>query len=221
MKDMIQIYTKDSMVVTDDSIYTMQLYDENSTEFSKNVAYIDEQFFYLYRGKICKEALEATELKPGIYMIDGKAHIIPPTIDREIELYTYADKISTLNPNRIIDMINNNETILVSIAESAKMFMPPIGEDDDILKRSVKRALMEKGVDIDQYKTRFVSKNELFNLKQTLKGNSRLSMLLFDRSCDALNLKYSIVLEEADPSANIGVRLQEPIILSSNDTFDR
>ena len=66
---------------------------------------------------------------------------------------------------------------------------------------------------------RFASKNMLFNTKQVLRGPNRLSMLLFDRCTEALNLKYTIIIEEGGGEI-IGHPLEEPIIISSQDYID-
>ena len=65
----------------------------------------------------------------------------------------------------------------------------------NFLKYVIKKAIIDKGIDIDRFKYRFVDKNALFNFKQVLKGDNRLSMLLFDRGVEAFNLKYTIVHE--------------------------
>ena len=103
--------------------------------------------------------------------------------------------------------------------ESSKAFCPEITENDDILKRLMKQAIINKGIDIDRFKYRFVDKNALFNFKQVLKGDNRLSMLLFDRGVEAFNLKYTIILQE-DSGDPIGIPLSQPIVISSNDTHE-
>ena len=91
---------------------------------------------------------------------------------------------------------------------------------DDILKRAIKRALKQKGIDLDACKARFASKNMLFNFKSVIRGNTRLSMLLFDRGAEALSLKYTILLEEAGGEI-VGKELTEPIAISSDELYDR
>ena len=81
--------------------------------------------------------------------------------------------------------------------------------------------MLYKRINIDLYKERFDDKNKLFNLKQVLKSDKPLSKLLFDRAVEALNLKYTIIVEEDDPeSIIIGVPLEEPIIANSNDGLE-
>ena len=142
-----------------------------------------------------------------------------PTTDEEKKQYTYSDKICSTTASEIIDKINKKEVEVFVMPESSKAFCPEISENDDILKRLMKQAIINKGIDIDRFKYRFVDKNALFNFKQVLKGDNRLSMLLFDRGAEAFNLKYTIVLEE-DLGDPIGIPLSEPIVVSSNDTHE-
>ena len=67
------------------------------------------------------------------------------------------------------------------------------------------------------YGRRRIGKSEL--IKQVLKGNNRLSMLLFDRGIEAFNLKYTIIVSEG-PGSPIGVPLAESLIVSSEDTHE-
>jgi hypothetical protein len=80
--------------------------------------------------------------------------------------------------------------------------------------------LKSKDIDIDAYKARFADKNALFNFKQVIKGDGKLSMLLFERGCNALNLKYTITLEEIDPRGSVGTPLVNPVKISSEDSYN-
>ena len=86
--------------------------------------------------------------------------------------------------------------------------------------KSVSLGIGKKRINIDIYKDRFVDKNALFNFRQVLRGDSPMSMLLFDRGTDAFNLKYTITVEEAEPNdLIIGIPLKEPISMSSDDVY--
>lgn len=214
-----KFYGPEYLITTGTSVYDLALYHESITEFDPQTAYIKGDYFYTYKGIL--DPIVANN-KPGIY-IDPKNKryvLIEVETDEEKELYRFETHVQPYKPEQIIDMLNRGEVSLAPIPESSKVFLPPITENDDILKRLIKQALKEKGVDIDSYKARFVDKNALFNFKQVLKGDTRLSMLLFDRGLDALNLRSTIILEEIDPAHPIGRALEEPIIASSDDTYD-
>ena len=194
------------------------LFNKDIKEWDPMVAYLDGDYYYLFKGKVPENGnIE----EPGIY-IDRQTNeplLAVPSTDEEKKKYSYNDKICSTSANEIIDKINRKEVEVFIMPESSKAYCPEITEDDDILKRLMKKIIIDKGIDIDRFKTRFVDKNALFNFKQVLKGTNRLSMLLFDRGIEAFNLKYTIVLEE-DLGDPIGIPLSEPIVVSSNDTHE-
>ena len=189
-------------------------------EFDPDCAYLKGEYFYLYRGKL-SDVKGFEDYKPGIYYDDNRCIYVlrEPATDEEKEEYQYADKITRQDADEIRKAVINHDVIIYNTPDSAHSVIPPESMDDDILKKLIKRAITQKGVDLDQYKTRFASKNMLFNTKQVLRGPNRLSMLLFDRCAEALNLKYTIILEEAG-GETIGHKLRDKIVISSHDTFD-
>ena len=164
-------------------------------------------------------------LKPGIYKekhssTEQKYFIVQPETDEEKEMYDVNTHIHSLNPVSIIDTVNTKEDLLIAIPESTKIFQPTLVPSDDILKRIAKMALIQKNVDLDRHKDRFRDKNALFNFKQVIRGDNKLSILIFDRGMEALNLKYTIMIEERDDVNYVGAKLTEPIRVSSEDTYD-
>lgn len=189
-------------------------------ELSSDIAYLIGDYFYLYRGKLSDfSALQ--DLEPGIYYDDSdcKYVLCVPDTPEEIDAYKYADKITTLDADEIRNAVLNQQIIIFNIPDTVHSNIPPESKEDDILKRAMKRALLQKGIDIDQCRARFASKNMLFNFKSVLRGDNRLSMLLFERGTEALNLKYTIILEEGGGEL-VGRTLKEPIIISSDEVFD-
>lgn len=218
-----KVYSTDTLLVTDNEIFNIKIYNPEATDFEKQVAYLEGDYYYLYRGELSqKDAKKEPDILPGIYTDPNtkKNFIVEPFTDNDKAKYSYSDKLNSIDPNRIIEMINTKEKVLVTIPESSKLFLPSLNNNDDILKRLVKTALIKKNIDIDQYRHRFVDKNALFNFKQVVKGQNKLSMLLFDRGCEALNLKYTIIIEEANPDDVIGNPLDDKLIASSTDTYE-
>ena len=194
------------------------LFNKDIKEWDPMVAYLDGDYYYLFKGKVPENGnIE----EPGIY-IDRQTNeplLAVPSTDEEKKKYSYNDKICSTSANEIIDKINSKEVEVFIMPESSKAYCPEITEDDDILKRLMKKIIIDKGIDIDRFKTRFVDKNALFNFKQVLKGTNRLSMLLFDRGIEAFNLKYTIIVTEG-PGSPIAAPLAEPLIVSSEDTHE-
>jgi hypothetical protein len=213
------VYPSGSLLITDEEVYPITLYDESLTEYNENTAYINGNYFYVYRGEKSKSS---SFLKPGIYKdpSNNTYFRVDPVSDEDKETYLAINKIATLDTNEIIKVANLNDDIFTAAPESSKIFMPSLTNSDDILKRLAKQALIHKNIDLDKIKDRFTDKNALFNFKQVIKGDNKLSILIFDRGMDALNLKYTIIVEEKDPEHFIGDLLDDSIVASSEDTFD-
>lgn len=193
---------------------------EKGIELDPSIAYLDGDYYYFYRGRL-SDVKGFDKIIPGIYYDDNACGyvICHPETPEEIEEYRYSDKITRQDADEIRNAVFNHEVVIFNTPDTAHSSIPPETLDDDILKKLIKRAITKKGVDLDQYKVRFASKNMLFNTKQVLRGPNRLSMLLFDRCAEALNLKYTIIIDEAG-GETIGHPLEESLIISSQDVFN-
>lgn len=197
----------------------IELLDMDMTEVNALKVYLYGEYYYIYRGYW--DLANANNL-PGIYMdkVTGKIVRLDPITKEDKEHYTYAGKIYRTDPFSIQEIGQQGKLKIVNVPESSRAFITPLKSSDDILKRLVKLAIMDKDIALDDYKGRFVDKNALFNFKQVLKGDSRLSMLLFDRGINALNLKYTIILEEKNPEEALGKALSMPLTATSEDTYE-
>lgn len=222
-----RIYDKNNYIVTDKEIFEIDLFTDfdvypEDFEFKEGVAYLSGDLWYQYRGVARKNS--HLKLRPGIYKNqkgkEPKFFLVEPVTEEEINECTIEGKLVSLLPQKIIDTANNREEILCAITESNKIFQPTLCVSDDLLKRGLKNALIQKGVDLDANKDRFTNKNELFNFKQVIKGPSKVSILVFDRGINALNLKYTITIMEKDPEHPVGLALKEPIVVCSEDTYE-
>lgn len=201
----------------------IKMLDPDSGEYDTKTAYLYNGFFYRYMGPQLREL--ATE--PGIYW-DKKTqtyYLVECDPNNEEHCrYFKADPehIAKLNPILMAkDLEKNEESIYAKQkAVSTKAFIPEIQENDKLLKRILKMAIQKKGIDIDQCQNQFPDKNARFNFKSVMRSStSQLSWLLFERGCEAFNLRYAIVITDADPKHVVGDPLDEPLIASSDDTF--
>lgn len=193
------------VLVTSDAVYVPVEFTENmqiDDDYSK--AYIYNGQFFPYRGKYHKH-----NVLPGAYMDeDGTAKLIFPIGDNDD--YSVEDKIKSIDMDSMIQTLKKTDSISYTYPSSGKHFIPEISNEDDILKRALKLALKAKCVDIDNCKDNFSDRNALFNFKSVMKGDGRLSILLFDRGCEALGLEYYVVLCEKDANHPIGASLDSP-----------
>lgn len=224
-------FAPNSKIVDDVDVYDIAYMPSNINEIGNNyfkntTAYIDNDTFYIYRGDEDSSNKEKVKnLKPGIYRDtkvnpESKFFIIKPETLKEKEKYNAFNNISTIHKTSLIDAANSNAEIYIAIPENSKIFQPEITEKDDILKVIAKKALLMKNVDLDRYKDRFSNKNELFNFKQVLRSDSKLSMKIFMRGMEALNLIFTIIVSEKSANNVVGDRLTKPIETSSEETFE-
>ena len=193
---------------------------KDGLKIQDDIAYLIGDYYYLYRGKL-SELKSFKNLEVGIYYDDKncKYVMVDPSTKKEKEEFSYKDKICRRDVEEIRNSIMNHEIIIINTPNKSHATIPPESNEDDIAKKLIKRALLTKNIDLDQYKTRFASKNTLFNTMQVLRGDGRLSWLLFDRCVDVMNLKYTIILEE-NGGEIIGLPLNEPLVISSGDVID-
>lgn len=210
--------SKDSFLVLRDEVYFVDLFDETKKEFDKDIAYVDGDYFYIYRGRKSKYDM----IKPGIYIDSDTNQVVKvePATEEERNYYSTEGKVVSHDPEEAARIINSNEDIFVPVSENCKIFNPAITPKDDFLKRILKLLFAQKEIDIDNCKDRFPDKNARFNFKQVMKGDASVTMKIFQRACDVVNVEYMIVIKERDGSYTIGKPLAKPLSISSEDTFE-
>ena len=217
MSELTKTLSSDSILILRDGAYYVALFDEGQ-EFDKDHAYLDGDYFYLYRGKKSKYDM----VKPGIYKDadSGKIVKVDPVTDEEKDYYLSEGKIVSHDPIEAARLINEHDDLFVPVSENCKLFNPEITVNDDILKRILKMLFIEKEIDIDNYKDRFPDKNALFNFKQVMKNDSaRVTMKIFERACDVVNVEYVITIREKNNGC-IGKRMEKDLTVSSEDTYE-
>lgn len=221
---MAEIYGKDNYLMTDDDCYDIQLLNMADRDPQSTVAYLMGDYYYLYRGEKTQYELDRSPgLKPGIYKIvdkNNEIYRVDPITDEEKVKYRFEDKIGSVKPNNIVDAINKDKSIIVQLPEYNKISFSNISKDDDLFKRLIKTAFNKKGIGVDDCESGFADKNARFNFKQAVTGSNRLSIMYFDRGCEALGIGYRIELYDKNPNNPVGAPLTEPIVMGTDDSFD-
>lgn len=187
-------------IVSDDGrIYTPMLYDEHTVKFDYKYAYILDEFFYPYRG----EYKEKKSVLPGVYSNNNAVVIIKPNPD-EYEEYRADTHYGRVDIDALYDGITAKEDTFQIYADGKNAYIPDITINDDPFKRALKEAIITKGIDIDSIKDRFADRNAVFNFKSVMKGDNKVSTLIFERGCEAFGLGYCIVLFDKDKNNIIG-----------------
>ena len=191
----------------------------------KDKAYVYNGYYYYFRGMVANN--EEAEV-PGIYYNKMTRAYFVVLCDPENPAHDiYSVKNNPMQPQLSADAIKKTleekgETIYVAChSNSSRSAIPDITKNDGFLKRAAKTVLKEKNIELDNYKSSFGNKNELFNLKQVLRSpDGKMSIMLFERLMEALHLKYTIIIEEVSPEEACGKKIMEPIRISSEDTFE-
>lgn len=189
-----------NFILSDDGyVYIPKIYDKRITNYDFKYAYIIDDLFYPYRG----EYREKKSTLPGMYAKGHKAIIIKPNMD-EIDAYKLETHLSKIDTDAIYDGIMAKEDAFQIYADGKNAYIPDISINDDPFKRALKEAIIVKGIDIDSIKDRFSDRNAVFNFKSVMKGENKVSTLIFERGCEAFGLGYCIVLFDKDKNNIIG-----------------
>ena len=217
--------SKDALITTDTDIYQVELLDETLPydELDKAKAYVYGDYYYLLRGRK-PDDLDNTNrdklCKPGIYK-DGKGRqfLYHPATEQEIEKYNYLDSLVKYDPEHIVNILKQDNELYLNNVDPGKIFKVTVGDNDNILHRAMKEVFRRKNVDLRQCIDRFPNKHALTNFKQTMTSPDKknLTILLFERGADALNLKYTLIIEDKDGDVCVGDRLMEPVVVCSED----
>lgn len=214
--------SNETYAMLNDSMLPIRFYDPKDIEYSEKYAYAYDGYFYLYLGS----CLRSIKKGPGIFWDPEKMeyYMIPVDESNPKEVADFKicpDHIAILDPASILDDIKSNRQEIYSKQDkSSKTFCPKIDVNDDILKRITKEIIIEKDIDIDQIRDRFRDKNTVFNYKQVVKGDGKMSWMIFERGLEAYNLVAVLTVVEADPNFTIGTRLEKPISARTDDTFE-
>lgn len=201
------------ILIVDDEYYEIDIYN-SSKALQKNKGYIVDDYVYVYRGKLKKDS----EL-PGIYKDDGVYTFIEPK-KSDRELYNI-NKVIELNPDTIFENVESNKEQFVQpedieiINNNTEIFTPTIKEEDDFLKYLVKRIIIEKKINLRNYKNRFATEYSLNNMKSGLNRKTKMTVTNFKIWCEILGVKWNMIVENSgtDPINP----LQDTISISSED----
>lgn len=219
--------SKDALLTSDTNIYHVDILDVSRPydDLDEDVAYVEGDFYYILRGRkpeVDDEKEFAKLVAPGIYRdSEGKQFIVHPANEREEKMYNYFDALVKYDPEQIVTVIKDKGKLWIDNVNPDKIFKAAIGDNDNILLRGMKEVFRRKNVDIRACEDRFPNKHALTNFKQTMTSPDKknLTILLFDRGIEALNLKYTLIIEDRDADLSIGERLIEPVIVCSEDTI--
>lgn len=202
------------VIVVDDDFYEVDTFIKG-TKLKKNMAYIKGDLVYVYRGKY----KEDESVLPGIYKHKDKYIFIEPEGSKR-EKYSI-DNVNELSTTGIFEKVEDNVENFIQLSDieiinnNSEIFTPTIREEDDFLKYIVKKAILDKKINLKNYKDRFSNEYALNNMKSGLNKSTKMTVPNFVKWCEILGLDWEMVIKDSGED-NINP-LSEDIIVSNKN----
>jgi hypothetical protein len=199
MDSTIKIFTGRMVVTLEDDFHEVERFDPEK-KLKKGYAYIDGDYVYVYRGK--KEKFKRTEIVPGIYKNKrGLYEFVHPETKKEKEEYSI-DNVVELDTNKIFEEVSEKQENFIDpedieiINNNSEIFVPTFREDDDFLKYIVKKAILDKKVNLKNYKDKFPNQYALNNMKSGLNKETKMTVTNFKSWCEILGLEWEMTVRD-------------------------
>lgn len=210
----MKLFVGSPIIIIDDEYYPVETYYTGKI-LEKNVGYMFGDMVYVYRGKI-KGNLDGA--KPGIYLKDNIIRFINPK-KKEVHKYLISN-VTILDSSEIFKIIESDKERFIKpedveiINNNSEIYIPTIKEDDDFLKFLVKRMIIEKKINLRNYKENFPNEYALNNMKSGLNRSTKMTVTNFKSWCEILGIKWSLTIE--DDGSDKTNPLPEPITITSD-----
>lgn len=140
-----------------------------------------------------------TDNRPGFYPTGGLDFFKQPT-HGEGNIYTQQNIINFHDATSLREIIQTQQRLMSAersiLTTIDNVFTPEITENDTPEMRVLKQAIIDKHIDLDKYEPRFGP--NFNNDKRLLKKNS-ITFGKLRSICDALDIKATIIIEDAAP----------------------
>lgn len=121
---------------------------------------------------------------------------MPP--DEELDKYSIDNMIDLSKAKDMAELMRQQEIIkdieYEMLTTVDNVFQPKIGENCSPAMKALKTAVIEKGIDINNYADRFGSN---FNNDKRQYNKDTISMQMLERQCNRLDIKATLILEDA------------------------
>lgn len=203
MSKVVEFSSDDLYFAVDDCIYKTSLYYKG-LEISPNNAYIKGDYVYVFRKEVERDS--KGEIIPGVYYNNKTRDFVwvEPKTDKDKQKYS-VENVDDVSPDAIFKDIQKRREEFYSAEDieemnnNANMFTPTIQPDDDFLKKIIKQAIIDKGINLNSkiYKEACSNKWILNNLKSSLtKKKKQMSIKYFKIWCELLNLDFIATVQD-------------------------
>ena len=207
--------SKPVIIIGDDEFYDVEVFIPGE-KLVKNTGYIIGDYVYIYRGKLKDENTTV----PGIYKTKGNEYTRIEPSKNEKHLY-HIDNVNELEVDSIFDTIEKNKDVFIQpedieiINNNSEVYTPTIKESDDFLKYVIKKAIIDKKINLRNYKGRFANEYALNNMKSGLNKSTKMTVPNFIKWAEVLGFDWKLsIWDSGKDTVN---PLPEPIEISSTD----
>jgi hypothetical protein len=209
---------KDKMVLTvNDNLYDVELYFPWK-ELIENGGYLKGEYVYIYSPDATFKGVD--QMPTGLYDVAGKRVFVLNDNDKHL---WHIDNIVELSIDRIFDDVSKHEYDFIdpdealAINSNREMFQPEINSNDDPWKYIIKRVILEKKINLNNYKSQFERSHDLNNMRSALERDTKMSAKYFEAWCDLLGIDWKIII--MDNGRDKIAPLEDDIEVSSTDQW--
>ena len=176
-------------------VYKYDEYAKNPQAYDGNCAILEDGYIYPIR--------KLNDNRPGMYTAGPRGTMVvfeKPVTDEQQQMYSDSNLID-FSGNTMSQMIENTEILFEKEKEILtnvnNIFSPKVKPEDTATMAGLKESITEKNCDFGSYKHRFGN-----NYNNTLKlfENNDITLKKVGYICEKLDIKVSLVLEDADPN---------------------
>lgn len=140
-----------------------------------------------------------TDNKPGFYPT-GAIDYFQPASQNEVEKYSQDNIINFRDATSLRGIISAQQKLMSAersiLTTIDNVFAPEIGENDTPEMRAMKEGIRAKHIDLDKYESRF---GPNYNNDKRLLKKGNITFGKFRAIADALDMKATLILEDANP----------------------
>ena len=190
---------KDIQLIYKDEIFDIvgNIKDKyDSDYYIDNKGYIDEPSGNIY---IFKEDNQESSIYPIIYQNNNKIYKVKST-NKDINSifninskYVSNTSLDTIINNTDINEVLYDENVLNDINNATSVYTPTIKDTDDVLKKTIKMAILDTGINIHELKNKMPTRYGLSNDLAALDGQTKMSIAKFSTWNERLGLKTILI----------------------------
>lgn len=155
----------------------------------------------------------------GLYMKNEAIAVYNEPEDVDREKYNTESAIDFNNVKNMRDLIEKNSQYkdleYQTLISPDNIFIPSVTENDSPEMRALKTAVIDKGIDIDKYESRFGSN---FQNDKRLFNNNSITLVKLKSIANALDIKATLTLEDREPDVANPMKSRIVVELTGGDT---